>query len=86
MHKIQYLEAEIGRLKANSQLPASEKIRLEKEQTIETKQLREEVKRLHEKIVALTGNKQKWAPGRLQSANKTHKTAFPVTENYKGEL
>ena len=51
--------------------------------------MKEEIKRLHEKIHALTGNKGTFGKGRPQSAKtkgQPQKSIFPVNENIKAEL
>jgi phage shock protein A len=48
--------------------------------------MKEEIKRLHEKIFALTGNKHVFSGGRPQSAKPKQKAIFPANENLKVEL
>lgn len=58
-----------------------------REEWSETTQLKEEIKRLHQKIIALTDNKQKNALFRPQSATvKKQKVIVPTTQDIKGEL
>ena len=44
------------------------------------------MRRLHEKIIALTNNKHKITPSRPQTASKGQKMIFPSNENIKAEL
>lgn len=74
-------------MKTFNTLSPSEKLRAEKEKDHEVVHMKEEIKRLHEKIISLAGNKHSKLHSRPKSSyQKPQKHIVPVNENLKAEL